>query len=57
MHSELVIDKNELDDARWFSREELGLMFSKTHPAGIFCPPKFAIANLLIRSWLKGEIG
>jgi NAD+ diphosphatase len=55
--TELVVDKKELDDARWFSREELGLMFSKTHPAGLFCPPKLAIANLLIRSWLKGEIG
>jgi NAD+ diphosphatase len=56
-NSELVIDRQELEDARWFGREELGLMFSKTHPAGLFCPPKLAIANLLIRSWVKGEIG
>jgi hypothetical protein len=32
-------------------------MFTKTHPAGLFCPPKLAIANLLVSAWARGEIG
>ena len=56
-NSPLVVDQKELEDARWFSRGEIALMFAKSHPAGLFCPPKLAIANLLIRSWVTGEIG
>jgi NAD+ diphosphatase len=55
--SEIVVDHKELEDARWFSRDEVGLMFRKAHPQELFCPPKLAIANLLIWSWAKGEIG
>jgi NAD+ diphosphatase len=54
--ADLVVDQKELEDARWFSRDEIGQMFSKTHPAGFSCPPKLAIANLLVWSWAKGEI-
>jgi NAD+ diphosphatase len=53
--SELVVDRKELEDARWFSRDEVMLMFRKAHPQGLFCPPKLAIANLLVASWAKGE--
>ncbi|WP_036257195.1 NAD(+) diphosphatase [Methylocapsa aurea] len=51
----LTIDAKELDDARWFSREEAGLMLADRHPAGLICPPKLAIANLLIAAWVAGE--
>jgi len=54
---DLTVDKTELEDARWFSRQETNEMLAKTHPAGLFCPPKLAIANLLIHAWANGEIG
>jgi len=54
---DLTVDKTELEDARWFSRQETREMLAKTHPAGLFCPPKLAIANLLIHAWANGEIG
>jgi len=52
---EVTIDAKELQDARWFSREEAALMLSNAHPAGLACPPKLAIANLLIAAWVAGE--
>lgn len=51
----LTIDAKELEDARWFSREEVALMLNNMHPAGLACPPKLAIANLLIEAWASGE--
>jgi NAD+ diphosphatase len=55
--SAVKIDEKELEDARWFSRGEVELMFSKAHPAELFCPPKLAIAHHLLWSWARGEIG
>ena len=57
INADVQIDHKELEDARWFDRDELAMMFSKTHPDGLFCPPKLAIANLLVWSWAKGQIG
>ncbi len=51
LSSDIVIDTVELEDARWFSREETKLMLAKQHPKGFVCPPKLAIANLLMRAW------
>ena len=53
----LTVDKVELEDARWFSRAEANLMLRKSHPDGLFCPPKLAIAHLLLRAWASGEAG
>jgi len=55
--TDIKVDQKELEDARWFSREEIGMMFNKTHPQSLFCPPKLAIANLLVWAWAKGQIG
>ena len=49
--TDITIDRTELEDARWFTREETRLMLTKQHPEGLVCPPKLAIANLLMRSW------
>jgi NAD+ diphosphatase len=54
--TDITIDVKELEDARWFSREEVGMMFNRTHPQALFCPPKLAIANLLVWSWAKGQM-
>ncbi|MDR3460832.1 MAG: NAD(+) diphosphatase [Beijerinckiaceae bacterium] len=51
LSSEITIDTREIEDARWFSREETRLMLAREHPAGLICPPKLAIANLLISAW------
>lgn len=52
---ELVIDRAELEDARWFTREECALMLGRTHPDGLFTPPPVAIAHHLIRAFVTGE--
>jgi len=52
---ELTIDPKELEDARWFSRQEAALMLGGAHPQGLACPPKLAIANLLIATWVAFE--
>jgi NAD+ diphosphatase len=49
--TEITIDATEIEDARWFSRDETKLMLSRTHPEGLTCPPKLAIANLLVSAW------
>ncbi len=51
----LVIDRQELEDARWFSRAEAALMLEGRHPDGLFCPPKMAIAHHLMRAFVTGE--
>ena len=52
--TEVTVDVNELEDARWFSRDDVRLMLAKTHPDGFTCPPKLAIANLLMQAWTQG---
>jgi NAD+ diphosphatase len=50
----LTLDREELEDARWFSREDVRLMLRREHPRGLFTPPPVAIANYLMREWLDG---
>src|SRR5437868_751594 len=51
---EIVVDRAELEDARWFSRAEVALMHSRQHPDGMFAAHPFAIAHHLIGRWLHG---
>ncbi len=44
------IDTDELESARWFTREEARQLIAVKHPDA-FCPPKFAIAHQLLKSW------
>ena len=53
---EIVLDRTELDDARWFAREDIGLILARTHPAGFTAPQPFAIAYHIIRSWVEDGI-
>jgi NAD+ diphosphatase len=46
-----VVDHDELESVRWFSRDEARLLIKGTHPDG-FCPPPFAIAHQILRSWV-----
>lgn len=51
---EIVVDKQELEDARWFERDEVRSMFDKTHPLGVSAPHPMAIAHHLLKFWLDG---
>jgi NAD+ diphosphatase len=49
---DIVVDRAELEDARWFTRAEATLMHKREHPDGLFAAHPFAIAHHLIGLWL-----
>jgi NAD+ diphosphatase len=51
--TDLKIDRAELEDGRWFSRDEAALMLARRHPDGLFVPPPIAIAHHLIRAYVE----
>jgi NAD+ diphosphatase len=53
---DIVIDRTELEDARWFDREEVAQMLKRTHPQGLTTPPTVAIAYHIMRAWVEEEI-
>ena len=48
----ITIDHMELEDARWFDRDEATLMLKREHPDGLAGPHPFAIAHHLLGRWL-----
>ena len=50
--AELTIDRTELDDARWFTREEIAAALKGDPDAAFQPPPRFAIARTLLEHWL-----
>ncbi|MBX3569884.1 MAG: NAD(+) diphosphatase [Rhizobiaceae bacterium] len=50
---EVSRDEAELEDCRWFSRDEIVSMLEQRHPDGINVPPVGAIAHHLIRFWAE----
>jgi NAD+ diphosphatase len=52
---DIVIDKMELEDARWFDRDEAMLMWKREHPDGLAGPHPFAIAHHLLGRWLHPD--
>jgi NAD+ diphosphatase len=53
---EIVVDREELEDARWFSKGEVEAMLMRKHPEGLTTPPPVAIAHHIIRAWVEDEI-
>jgi NAD+ diphosphatase len=49
----IVIDKSEIEDARWFDRDELRLMLTRQHPQGLTTPPPIAIAHHIVRDFVE----
>ena len=49
----ITLDDAELEDARWFAREEVRAMFEKRHPETLFAPMRMAIAHHLLKYWLE----
>ena len=50
---QLTIDTSEIEEARWFDREELQLMLTRKHPQGLTTPPPIAIAHHIIRDFVE----
>ncbi len=50
----IVVDRAELEDARWFDRDEAALMIARKHPDGLAGPHPFAIAHHLVGRWVHG---
>jgi len=55
--TDIVVDREELEDARWFYRDEVVSMLKRQHPQGLTTPPPVAIAHHIIRAWVEGESG
>lgn len=55
LNEDIQADLDELEDCRWFFREEVRAMLDRTHQAGLMTPPTGAIAHHLIRAWVDGE--
>ena len=53
--TDIVPDTEELEDCRWFTREETLAMLDGSHPDGLSTPPRMAIAHTLIRAWAEGN--
>ncbi|HEX3937925.1 MAG TPA: NAD(+) diphosphatase [Xanthobacteraceae bacterium] len=49
----IIVDRDELEDARWFEREELVAMLKRQHPDGLTTPPPVAIAHHIIRNFVE----
>ncbi|MBL8789173.1 MAG: NAD(+) diphosphatase [Rhizobiales bacterium] len=46
--TEITVDTSEIQDARWFSREEARHMLTRSHPQGLHASHPYAIAHALI---------
>jgi NAD+ diphosphatase len=53
LSDKIVVDHTELEDARWFDREELVLMLLRKHPDGLTATVHHAIAHHIIRRYIE----
>jgi NAD+ diphosphatase len=49
---DIVVDRTELEDARWFTKEDIRRMLAEEHEE-FAAPSPIAIARHLIREWAK----
>lgn len=50
---DIVRDESELEDCRWFNRDEVAALLELRSADGKISPPKGAIAHRLMRDWLE----
>lgn len=55
LSQDIIIDRTELEDARWFSKQEAQLMLAGQHPQGLLPPGQIAIAHHLLRAFVKEQ--
>jgi NAD+ diphosphatase len=53
---DIVLDRTELADARWFDRDEVALMLLRQHPESFTAPMPHAIAYHIVRAWVEDGI-
>jgi len=54
LSQEISVDRSELEDAKWFTREEVAKALPLgTEAPNLKLPPKFAIAHQLMKSWIE----
>jgi NAD+ diphosphatase len=53
LSDQIVVDREELEDARWFDRDELAAMLKRQHKDGLTTPPPVAIAHHIIRDFVE----
>jgi NAD+ diphosphatase len=51
--TEISVDRTELEDARWFPRDEVAAMLTRRHRDGLTATLPYAIAYHIIRAWLE----
>ena len=51
LSTDITMDAVELEDARWFHRDEVRLLLSRTHHDGFVCTPNLNIANKRMSNW------
>ncbi|MBV1706746.1 MAG: NAD(+) diphosphatase [Hyphomicrobiales bacterium] len=49
----LILDHDELEDARWFTRDEAAKILAGQHDGAITSPPPGAIAHQILKSWVE----
>lgn len=52
----ITLDRDEIEDGRWFSRDEVRAMLERRHPDGLSAPHPIAIAHHLLRGWIFGRM-
>ncbi len=55
LNDDIAFDGRELEDCRWFSREEVRDIIAGRHEGGVGIPPAGAIASHLIRAWAEAD--
>jgi NAD+ diphosphatase len=53
-NDEIAIDVHELEDARWFTRDEVRQALAREPDAPFGAPPPYAIAHTLLTAWAEG---
>ena len=54
--TDITVDRDELEDARWFTRGELArAILEPAQSSDLFVPPPMAIGHHLIRDWVDGN--
>lgn len=54
LNDDIAIDVHELEDARWFSRDEVRMALARDPAATFGAPPPYAIAHTLLSAWVEG---
>jgi NAD+ diphosphatase len=49
----LTLDRDELEDAFWATRDDVQAALAGDPAAPFLAPPSFAIANTLLRHWAQ----